>query len=62
MTEDKELEIQNIIKDYLKKNLEVHVELDNGQSTGYIEVKVKVILNGEEIDRGSDSTWICVTE
>lgn len=57
-----ENEFNKAVKAYLKKNLEVHVALDNGQSLGYIEVKVKIVLDGEEIDSGHDSTWLHVTE
>ena len=58
MTEEQKIEL----KEYLKENLGISVELDNGQSLGYIEVKVKIVLDGEEIDSGHDSTWLHVTE
>ena len=58
MTEEQKIEL----KEYLKENLGISVELDNGQSLGYIEVKVKIVLDGEEIDSGNDSTWLQVTE
>ena len=58
MTEEQKIEL----KEYLKENLGISVELDNGQSLGYIAVKVKIVLDGEEIDSGNDSTWLHVTE
>lgn len=62
LCDDCENRFNKLIKKYLKKNLEVHVELDNGQSLGYIEVKVLVSLEGKTIYSGYDSTWINVTD
>lgn len=58
MTEEQQYEMQDFIEEYLKKKLEIHVQLDNGQSNGYIDVKVSIVLNGKEIDSGHDQTWI----
>lgn len=62
MTEEQQYEMEDFIEDYLKKNMEVHVELDNGQSLGYIDVKVSIVLNGKQIDSGSNSIWINVKD
>ena len=51
-------DLHKIFKDYLKKNVEVQVEIDNGQTNGYIDVKVMLTVDGEEIDSGHNYTWL----
>lgn len=49
-------ELHKIVKDYIKRNLEVKVDVD--RSWGYLEVKTVIKLDGEEIDSSTGSIYV----
>lgn len=54
--EDCKNNLHKIIKEYLKKNIEISVSVD--RSCGYLEIKSTLKLDGEEIDHSTDSIYV----